>query len=56
VQGKIHRMASENELLYSANQQLMEANEVLAIDRQNSQAVREQLDLAMAQFDRYADE
>jgi hypothetical protein len=38
------------------NQQLMEANDVLAFDRQNLQAVQEQLDLAMAWLDRYADE
>jgi hypothetical protein len=37
------------------NQQLMEANALFSVDRQNSQAVQEQLDLAMARLDRYAD-
>jgi hypothetical protein len=49
-------MASENERLYSLNQQLMDANEVLVVDRQNLQAVQEPLDLAMVRLDRYADE
>jgi hypothetical protein len=43
-------------LLYSANQQLIEVNELLAMDRQKLQAVQGQLDLAMARPDRYADE
>jgi chromosome segregation ATPase len=34
----------------------MEANDVLAINRQNLHAVQERLDLAMARLDRYADE
>jgi hypothetical protein len=44
---------SENERLYSENQQLIETNELLAIGDQNLQAVQEQLDLAMTQLNRY---
>jgi hypothetical protein len=35
LQDKIDRMASGNERLYSVNRQLMEVNEVLAVNRQN---------------------
>jgi hypothetical protein len=55
-QGKIDRMASENERRYLVNQQLMEANKELAVDRQHLQAVQEPLDLAIVRLDRYADE
>jgi hypothetical protein len=54
MQGKIDRMASEKHRPYSANQQLIEANELLAIDHQKLQAVQEQSALAM--LERYADE
>jgi chromosome segregation ATPase len=56
LQSKIDRMASENKGVHSVNQQLMEANEGLAVDRQNLQTVLEQFDLAMVRLDRYADE
>jgi chromosome segregation ATPase len=56
LQRKIDRIAFENERLYSVNQQLMEANELLLIDPQNLQVVQEQLDLAMVRADRYVDE
>jgi hypothetical protein len=46
---------SENEQLYSEIRQLIEANEWLAIDGQNLQAVQEQLDLAMTRLNRHAD-
>jgi hypothetical protein len=56
LQPKINRMASEKKRFYLMNQQLMEANDVLAVDRQNLQAVQERLDLAMVRLDHYADE
>jgi hypothetical protein len=35
LRGKVDRMASENERLSSVTQQLMEANALFAVDRQN---------------------
>jgi hypothetical protein len=49
-------MASENQRFYSVNQELIEENELLAIDHQHVQAVHEQLDLAMARLDRHTDQ
>jgi hypothetical protein len=49
-------MASENERLCSVTQQLMAANALFPVDWQHLHAVQEQLDLAMARLDRYADE
>jgi hypothetical protein len=49
-------MTSENKGSYSANQQVIEANELLAIGCQDFEAVQEQLDLAMTRLNRYPDE
>jgi hypothetical protein len=40
-------MASENKRLYSGNQQPIKGNELSAINRQNSQAVQEELNMAV---------
>jgi hypothetical protein len=56
LQSMVGGMASENEQLCSVTQQLVEANALFAVDRQNLQAVQEQLDLAMARLERCADE
>jgi hypothetical protein len=44
MEGGVDRMASENERLNSADQQLIEGNKLLVLDRQNLQAVTEQAD------------
>jgi hypothetical protein len=49
--GGVDRMVSENEWPFSVNQQLIEANQLLAIDRQNPRVVQEWLDLARAWID-----
>jgi hypothetical protein len=43
-------------LPYSVTQELMETAALFTVERQNSQVAQEQLDLAMAELDRYADE
>jgi uncharacterized protein YukE len=55
MKGRIDRLRSEYERLYSETQQLIETNELFAIDDQNSQVVQEQLALAMTRFNRHAD-
>jgi hypothetical protein len=54
--GKIDSMAPENERLPSANQQLIEANELSAIDRQDLHAGQEHFEVAMTPLDRHAEE
>jgi hypothetical protein len=56
MQGRIGRMASDNERLYSANQRLIEANELSDVDPNNLQVGQEQLDLAMTRLDRHSGE
>jgi hypothetical protein len=55
IKGRIDQLVSENERPYPENQQLIEANEFLAIDGQNLQAVQGQLNLAVARLNRHAD-
>jgi stress response protein YsnF len=52
LEGRIGRMASENERLYSTNQQLSKQT---FRDHQNLNIMQRQLDLAMTRLDRYAD-
>jgi hypothetical protein len=53
---RINQTASQNERVHLAIQQPIQANELLAIDRLNLQAVQKQLDLAMTWLDGCADE
>jgi uncharacterized protein (DUF3084 family) len=51
---RIDQLGSENGRLCSESQQLIEANEILAIDGRNLQAAQEQLDLSMTRLNGHA--
>jgi septal ring factor EnvC (AmiA/AmiB activator) len=55
MKGRIDQLVAENGRFYSENQQLIEANELLATDSQHLQTVQEQLDLAMTRLNRHTD-